>query len=70
MALNAAGGGPHYDTPVPYDLTFNQPVSSATSAEAVIALAKLRGKLKHLVFSCHGKIISGTNAETGSHEIY
>jgi hypothetical protein len=51
MALNAA------DTPVPYDLTFNQPVPSATSAEAVIALAKSKGKLKHLVFSCHGEIV-------------
>jgi hypothetical protein len=50
LALNS------HDTPVPYKLKFNHTVSSGMSARDVIGLATAKGRLKHLVFSCHGYI--------------
>src|SRR5258708_608684 len=60
LALNS------HDTPVPYKLTFNHTVSSGMSARDVIGLATAKGRLKHLLFSCHGYIIYGYHKITNS----
>lgn len=51
MALNAAG------SPVIYTMQKNMYVPHTLSAESVVASIKSAGKLKHLVFSSHGRII-------------
>ena len=60
LALNS------YDTPVPYNLKFNQIVGSRLTAREVIGLATAKGKLKHLVFSSHGHITFADGAITDS----
>jgi hypothetical protein len=49
-ALNSA------DTPVPYHLTSETRVPTSASPESVIGQATAKGRVDHLVFSCHGHI--------------
>ena len=45
------------DTPVPYDLTSETRVATSALPETVMAQATAKGRVNHLVFSCHGQII-------------
>jgi hypothetical protein len=50
MALNA------HNTPVVYQMQHSRRIAPGTSAEAIVAMVKQVGRLKHLVFSAHGYV--------------
>jgi hypothetical protein len=50
MAFNAAG------IPYLYHLQYNETITAATAPSQIIAKINAHGKLKHLVFNCHGYI--------------
>jgi hypothetical protein len=54
------------DTPVPYELTTKTRISTGASPESVIHEATARGRIDHLVFSCHGHIKYEDNKITDS----
>ena len=54
------------DTPVPYDLTSETRVQTSVSPETVIGQATAKGRVNHLVFSCHGHIKYDDNKITDS----
>jgi hypothetical protein len=66
MALNAA------DTPYSYQMQYNPSIQRHTSARQIIDAVNAVGKLKHLVFACHGYIeyknneIENSRIELGS----
>ena len=54
------------DTPVPYDLTSETRVATNASPDTVIGQATAKGRVDHLVFSCHGHIEYKDNKITDS----
>jgi hypothetical protein len=54
------------DTPVRYDLTSETLVSISASPETVISQAIAKGRVNHLVFSCHGHILYDDHKITDS----
>jgi hypothetical protein len=60
LALNS------HDTPVPYKLGSTQTIGRGTTAEDVVSIAAAKGRLKHLVFSCHGYVSHSDGTITDS----
>jgi hypothetical protein len=62
MALNAAG------SPTVLQMQYNHRISSGVAARDIIAKVKQAGRLKHLIFNCHGYLDYNrtTGAITGS----
>jgi hypothetical protein len=54
------------DTPVPYTLTSKARVSTSAPPETVIVQATEKGRVDHLVFSCHGHVKYEDNKITDS----
>lgn len=68
MALNAAG------SPTVLQMQYSHRIASSVSARDIIAKVKQAGRLKHLIFNCHGYLnydkmtgaITGSRIEIGS----
>jgi hypothetical protein len=56
LAFNAAG------LPVRYQMDTTTPVASGATFSSLIAAAAAKGKLKHLIFNCHGEVDKASGA--------